>query len=69
VSRYEWVASRKTEGFPAVMACEVARVSCQAFYDWCARVKAGPTVSDRAETELVSVMREASSTKPMVLRG
>ena len=41
MTRYVWVAARKAEGFPTTMACEVAEVSRQAFYDWKAREAAG----------------------------
>lgn len=58
MTRYRWVTARKAEGFPITMACEVAEVSRQAFGDWRARTAAGPTASERAEAELVAVMRE-----------
>ena len=58
MTRYRWVAARKAEGFPTTMACTVAGVSRQAFYDWRAREAAGPTDAEIAEEELVQVMRE-----------
>jgi putative transposase len=58
VTRYRWVTARKAEGFPITMACAVADVSRQAFGDWRARTAAGPTASERAEAELVALMRE-----------
>ena len=58
MTRYVWVAARKAEGFPTTMACEVAEVSRQAFYDWTAREAAGPTPRQLADGELVKQMRE-----------
>jgi len=58
VTRYEWVADRKAEGFPTTKACQAAAVSRQAFYDWCRRQTAGPTAAEVAEAGLVQVMRE-----------
>ena len=57
MTRYRWVAARKAEGFPIMMACTVAEVSRQAFHDWRARTSAGPTARELAEVELVEVMR------------
>lgn len=51
VTRYQWVAARKAEGFPINKACEFAGVSRQAFYDWRARTAAGPTPVELAEVE------------------
>jgi putative transposase len=53
VTRYRWVAARKAEGFPTTMACRVAAISRQAFWDWRARQEAAPTVAERAEADLV----------------
>lgn len=58
MTRYRWVLARKAEGFPITMACRVAEVSRQAFYDWRLRVAGGPTAAEQAEDELVAVMRE-----------
>jgi len=58
VTRYGWVADRKAEGFPITMACRVAEVSRQAFYDWRLRAKSGPTEADHAEAAVVRQMRE-----------
>ncbi len=58
MTRYRWVAARKAEGFPTAMACRVARVSRQAFYDWTHRMAAGPTGPELAEADLVQAMRE-----------
>ncbi len=57
MTRYKWVAARKAEGFPTIMACTVAGVSRQAFYDWRERSAAAPTVTDTAETVLVAEIR------------
>ena len=58
MTRYRWVAARKAEGFPITMACRVAEVSRQAFYDHQAREAAGPSPAELAEVELVALMRE-----------
>ncbi|MCP4894594.1 MAG: IS3 family transposase [Actinomycetales bacterium] len=58
MTRYRWVADRKAEGFPITMACAVAEVSRQAFYDWRLRVVGGPSEAEQAEAGLVSQMRE-----------
>jgi putative transposase len=58
VTRYRWVAARKAEGFPTTMACRVARVSRQAFYDWVARDAVGPTPAEEADARLVAEMRK-----------
>ena len=57
MTRYRWVADRKAEGFPITMACAVAEVSRQAFYDWRLRVVGGPSEAEQAEAGLVSQMR------------
>ena len=58
MTRYWWVAARKAEGFPTIMACEAAEVSRQAFYDWCQRQTAGPTETEMVEAGLVQVMHQ-----------
>jgi putative transposase len=58
VTRYQWVAARKAEGFPITMAAKVAEVSRQAFHDWRAKEAAGPTEVELAEVDLVELMRE-----------
>ena len=58
MTRYLWVAARKAEGFPIKMACRVAEVSRQAFYDWRLRRVGGPTEAEQAEAALVQQMRE-----------
>src|SRR4051812_27842619 len=57
VTRYRWVAARKAEGFPIIMAAKVAKVSRQAFWDWRARQAAGPSDAERAEADLVGQIR------------
>lgn len=58
MTRYEWVASRKAEGFPTNRACQVAGVSTSAFNDWRCKVAAGPTDADLAEGALVTVIAQ-----------
>jgi putative transposase len=58
VTRYRWVLARKAEGFPVTMACAVAEVSRQAFYDWRFRATSGPSETEQADTELVELMRD-----------
>ena len=57
MTRYRWVTDRKAEGFPITMACEVAEVSRQAFYDWQQHANSGPTEAEQVEAVLVDVMR------------
>src|ERR687891_1809873 len=47
----------KAAGFPVTAACEAAGVSTSGYYDRCAREAAGPTERQRAEAELVELMR------------
>ena len=47
----------EADGFPITMACAVADVSRQAFGDWRARQKAGPSPTERAEGDLVEEIR------------
>ena len=58
MTRYEWVTDRKAEGFPINMACDVAEVSRQTFYDWQTRVADGPTDTEQSEAVLVAEMCE-----------
>ena len=58
MTRYRWVADRKAEGFPITMACGVAEVSRQAFYDWRLRATSGPSEAEHAEAVLVEAMRD-----------
>ena len=58
MTRYRWVLARKAEGFPITMACRVAEVSRQAFYDWRLRLAGGPTDAEQAEAGLVQLMRD-----------
>jgi hypothetical protein len=57
VTRYRWVAARKAEGFPITVACKVADVSRQAFNDWRAGQRTGPSPAEAAEAELVAEIR------------
>ncbi len=57
MTRYRWVLDRKAEGFPITMACKVAEVSRQAFWDWRAKMAAGPTDAEAAEAVLVAAIR------------
>ena len=57
MTRYRWVAAREAEGFPITVACGVAAVSRQAFYDWRRRSADGPCAVDVAEAELVGEIR------------
>jgi putative transposase len=61
VIRYRWVLDRKAEGFPITMACKVAEVSRQAFYDWRAKRAAGPSNAEVADAVLVAEMREVQA--------
>ncbi len=58
MTRYRWVLARKAEGFPVTMACKVADVSRQAFYDWRLRASCGPSEAEQAEAGLVEAMRD-----------
>ncbi|WP_420639775.1 hypothetical protein [Candidatus Poriferisocius sp.] len=57
MTRYEWVAARRAEGFPTVAAARAAQVSTSAFVDWCRRRAAGPTPGEVEQARLVAVMR------------
>ena len=61
MTRYMWVAARKAEGFPATMACDVAQVSRQAFYDWQTATAAGPTEREMDDAVLVEEIRKIHS--------
>jgi len=58
VTRFRHVDDQKAAGFPVTIACEAAGVSTSGFYDWCEREAVGPTERQRAETELVALMRD-----------
>ena len=58
MTRYRQVAARRAEGFPTTLCCAVARVSRQAFYEWRAKHRAGPTAREAAEAALVAEIRE-----------
>ena len=58
MTRYECIDDQKAAGFPVTAACEAAGVSTSGYYDWAAREAAGPTERQRAEAELVALMRD-----------
>jgi putative transposase len=58
VKRYECVDDQKAAGFPVNAACEAAGVSTSGFYDYQARVAAGPTRREVADEELIELIRE-----------
>ena len=57
MTRYRWVVARRAEGFPTAAACETAGMTHQAFYDWSAGRKAGPSPAETAEAELVGEIK------------
>lgn len=56
MTRYEWVAAQKADNYPVKLACQVAGVSRQAFYDWDANRDGEPTDAQLAEAQLLAVM-------------
>ena len=48
----------EAERFPTRLCCDVAKVSCQAFFDWRARHAAGPTPREAADAALAAEIRE-----------
>jgi putative transposase len=58
VSRYRFVSAMKAEGFPVDAACEAAEVSTSAYYDWLAKVTAGPTDAEWDEAQVINEMRK-----------
>jgi transposase InsO family protein len=58
VSRYRFVSTMKAEGFPVKAACEAAEVSTSAYYDWTAKVAAGPTEAEWDEALVVNEMHD-----------
>jgi putative transposase len=58
VSRYRFVSTMKAEGFPVQAACEAAEVSASAYYEWAARVAAGPTAAEWHEAHLVNEIHD-----------
>ena len=58
MSRYRFVSTMKAEGFPVQAACEAAEVSPSSYYDWCAKVAAGPTAAEWDEALVVNEMYE-----------
>jgi transposase InsO family protein len=57
VSRYRHVSAMKAEGFPVQAACQAAEVSPSAYYDWLARLAAGPSDAEWEEALLINEMR------------
>ena len=55
---YAFVDAQKTD-FKVTTLCRVCGVSTSGFYDWAARVAAGPSDAERAEAEVLERIREA----------
>ena len=58
MSRYRFVSTMKAEGFPVQAACEAAEVSTSSYYDWCAKVAAGPTAAEWDEALVINEMHD-----------
>ena len=58
MTRYEWVAARRAEGFPITKACEAAGVSTSAYGDWRRCGAAGPSPRDLEEARLVAEIKD-----------
>ncbi len=58
MSRYRFVSTMKAESFPVEAACGVAEVSTSAYYQWLAKVAAGPTDAEWDETLLINEIRK-----------
>lgn len=58
MKRFECVDAQKAAGFPVTAACDAADVSTSGYYDWKARVAAGPTQRQIADIMLVELMQE-----------
>lgn len=58
MNRYEWIAAQKADSYPVTVACEVAGVSRQAFYDWNAHRDDEPCDAALAEAQLVKIMHD-----------
>lgn len=58
MTRFECVDAQKAAGFPVTAACAAMEVSTSGFYEWQARVEAGPTVRQLADAELVVLIRQ-----------
>lgn len=56
MTRYRWIDARKAEGFSIVAASRVAGVSTSSYYDWSAKVAAGPSAKEWDEALLVNEM-------------
>jgi transposase InsO family protein len=55
---YAFVDAQKTD-FRIATLCQVCEVSTSGYYDWVARVAAGPTDAERGEAEIVERIRAA----------
>ena len=66
MTRYEWVAARKAEGFPATAACKVAGISTSTFYEWARARVQGPTEQQWEEImlcdEIVNIFKDNNGT-------
>ena len=56
--RHRFVHARKAEGFPVLAACSVAGVSTSSYYDWLAKVTAGPSPAEWDEALVINEMLE-----------
>jgi putative transposase len=54
MSRYSWVDTQKAQGFEVKAACEIAKVSRQAYYDWCESKALGPSEKEIDEALLIN---------------
>ena len=61
MNRYRWIGSQEADGFPVITACRVSEVSTSSYYEWKARLQAGPTAAEMEEQMLVSKIREIHS--------
>lgn len=66
MTRYEWVAARKAEGFPVTAACKMAGISTSTFYEWTQARVQGPTEAQWEEItlcdEIVNIYKDNDST-------
>jgi transposase InsO family protein len=66
MTRYEWVAARKAEGFPVTAACKMAGISTSTFYEWAQARVQGPTEAQWEEItlcdEIVNIYKDNDST-------
>lgn len=57
MKRFECVDTQKAAGFPVTAACLAAEVSTSGYYDWKARVAAGPTRREISDDQLVELIK------------